>query len=90
MVDEGYTWTVKERELEKGFTIVSKPQQSIDIFTGGGDVHIAYNPSKTDNLQQVKNDDYSTIIFTGGSLFQEIQKAVSEIKPKPPVPTPKK
>jgi len=44
----------------------------------------------TDNLQQVKNDDYSTIIFTGGSLFQEIQKAVSEIKPKPPAPTPKK
>jgi hypothetical protein len=51
--------------------------------------HLAFGPV-ADNLQEVKNDDYSTIVFTQAALLPEIQKALGEIKPKPPAPPAKK
>jgi hypothetical protein len=47
--------------------------------------HLTFGPVK-DNLQQVKNDDYATIVYAQPALQQELLKALSEIKPKPPVP----
>lgn len=38
------------------------------------------------NQQEVRNDDYSTIVYTVSSLQQEIGKAAEELKPKPPAP----
>jgi len=45
--------------------------------------HLAFGPV-VDNTQQVKNDDYSTVIFTDATLLQELQKAVSGVKAKAP------
>lgn len=39
-----------------------------------------------DNLQQVKNDDYPTIILTHGALQKDLEKALSELKEKKPEP----
>jgi len=50
--------------------------------------HLAFGPI-AENLQQVKNDDYSTIIITRGSLLQEIQKAVTKSSPSQPAPAKK-
>jgi hypothetical protein len=38
------------------------------------------------NQQQVRNDDYNTIVWTKGSLQQDLTKLLSEIKPKAPSP----
>jgi uncharacterized protein DUF4340 len=51
--------------------------------------HFTFGPA-ADNLQQVKNDDYATIVFTQASLLTEIQKALSEIKPTAAAPAKKK
>jgi hypothetical protein len=51
--------------------------------------HLAFGPV-AENSQQVKNDDYSTVIFVDASLVQELQKAVSGVKAKPPTPPTKK
>jgi Domain of unknown function (DUF4340) len=51
--------------------------------------HLAFGPAEGTD-QSVKNDDYNTIVFTGGTLQQDIEKALQEIKPKPPAPAAKK
>ena len=44
--------------------------------------HLVFGPVK-DNLQQVKNDDYSTIVLLNGALQSEIEKAAADLVPKP-------
>jgi Domain of unknown function (DUF4340) len=47
--------------------------------------HLAFGPV-SDNQQQVKNDDYDTIVFTQASLLPELEKVLQDLKPKPPAP----
>jgi hypothetical protein len=47
--------------------------------------HLAFGSLEGD-VQPVKNDDYGTIVYAPASMFQDIQKAITEIKPKPPTP----
>lgn len=50
--------------------------------------HLAFGPVEG-NLQAVKNDDYSTIVFTNGAIQIEIMKALADLKPAPPQKPPK-
>lgn len=45
--------------------------------------HLAFGAVEG-NLQAVKNDDYSTIVFTNGAIQIEIMKALADLKPAPP------
>ena len=45
--------------------------------------HLAFGAVEG-NLQAVKNDDYSTVVYASGATQVEIAKALAEIKPAPP------
>jgi hypothetical protein len=47
--------------------------------------HLAFGPV-ADELQPVKNDDYGMIVYASPSLLEDIRKALTEIKAKPPAP----
>ena len=47
--------------------------------------HLAFGTAAEDILP-VKNDDYGTIVYAPASMLQDLQKAITEIKPKPPAP----
>lgn len=47
--------------------------------------HLVFGAVK-DNLQEVKNDDYNTIVFTAGSLQGEIEHALADLTAPPPAP----
>jgi hypothetical protein len=51
--------------------------------------HLAIG-SATADTAPVKNDDYGTIVFTQASLLQDLRKAVTNLKAKPPSPQSKK
>ncbi|MCI0413132.1 DUF4340 domain-containing protein [bacterium] len=42
------------------------------------------------NLQQIKNDDYGTVVYAPDSFLKDLEKALKELKPQPPAPVEKK
>jgi hypothetical protein len=51
--------------------------------------HLAFGIA-AEGVQPVKNDDYGTVVYAPATLLQDIQKAITEIKPKPPAAAPAK
>jgi hypothetical protein len=51
--------------------------------------HLAFG-TVAEDVQPVKNDDYGTIVYAPASMLQDIQKAVSDIKPKSAAPAAEK
>jgi hypothetical protein len=51
--------------------------------------HLSFGPVEQ-NLQQVKNDDYGTIVYAPDSFLKDLEKALTDLKPKPPAPADKK
>ncbi len=47
--------------------------------------HLSFGAVK-DKAQQVKNDDYGSIVFAQPSVMADLLKAVTELMPKPPAP----
>jgi hypothetical protein len=42
------------------------------------------------NLQQIKNEDYGTIVYAPDSFLKDLEKALNDLKAKPPAPAEKK
>ena len=51
--------------------------------------HLSFGPVEQ-NLQQIKNDDYGTIVYAPDSFLKDLEKALNDLKPKPPAPAEKK
>jgi hypothetical protein len=51
--------------------------------------HLAFG-SVNENLQSVKNADYSTVVWTDGALQKQLEGALSELKPKATTSAPAK